>query len=131
MMHDFAMTFANRNASTADYQRIVEKHVGQSMDWFFNEYVYGTEIPTYDFQYTVKPGQGGKSILQCSLTQSGVSDQFEMRVPLYMITGKTVRPMGFIRIKGSSTIPVQIALPAPPDRISIDEYHEVLAVERQ
>lgn len=130
-MHDFVTTYANHNASTADFQRVVEKHVGQSVDWFFNEYVFGTEVPTYDFQYTVKPGPGGKSILQCSLTQSGVSDQFEMRVPLYMTTGKTVRPMGFIRIKGSSTVPVQIALPVAPDRVSIDEYHEVLAIEHQ
>jgi aminopeptidase N len=131
MMHEFVTTYANRNASTADFQRIVEKQLGASMDWFFNEYVYGTEIPTYDFQYTVKPAPNGKSVLQCSLTQSGVSDQFEMRVPLYLAVGKNVQRMGFIRVKGSSTVPVQVPLSAHPDRVSIDEYHELLAIERQ
>ena len=131
MMHDFVTTYAYRNASTADFQRIVEKHMGEPMDWFFNEYVYGTEIPTYDFQYTLKPAPGGKAILQCSLTQSGVSDQFEMRVPLYLFMGKGVQRIGFIRIKGSSTVPVEIPLSGRPDRISIDEYHDILAIEHQ
>jgi hypothetical protein len=131
MMHDFVTTYANRNASTADFQRIVEKHMGEPMDWFFNEYVYGTEIPTYDFQYTIKPAPDGKAVLQCSLTQSGVSDQFEMRVPLYLTMGKSVQRMGFIRIKGAMTVPIQVPLSGRPDRISIDEYHDVLAIEHQ
>jgi hypothetical protein len=131
MMHDFVTTYAERNASTADFQRIVEKHVRQPMDWFFNEYVYGTEVPTYNFQYNVKPGPAGKALLQCSLTQSGVSDQFEMRVPLYVTMGKKVDRLGFIRVKGSSTSPVEIPLPRQPDRVSIDEYHDILAIEHQ
>ncbi|MFZ0963811.1 MAG: M1 family aminopeptidase [Terriglobia bacterium] len=131
MMRDFVTTYAYRNASTADFQRIVEKHTHEPMDWFFNEYVYGTEIPTYDFQYKLEDAPGGKSILQCSLTQSGVSDQFEMRVPLYMTVGKGIQRMGFIKIKGASTVPIQVPLPARPDRISIDEYHDILAIEHQ
>jgi hypothetical protein len=131
MMHDFVATYANRNASTADFQHIVEKHMGEPMDWFFNEYVYGTEIPTYDFQYTIKPAPGGKSILQCSLTQSRVSDQFQMRVPVYLAMGKGIQRRGFIHVKGSTTVPVEIPLSARPDRISIDEYHDVLAIEHQ
>jgi aminopeptidase N len=131
MMHDFVSTYANRNASTADFQRMVEKHMGQAMDWFFNEYVYGTEIPTYDFQYTLKPTGDGKSLLQCSLTQSGVSDQFQMRVPVYVTMGKRTQRLGLISIKGSTTVPNQVVLPYVPDRISIDEYHDVLAIEHQ
>jgi hypothetical protein len=131
MMHDFVATYANRNASTGDFQRMVEKHMGQPMDWFFNEYVYGTEIPTYNFQYTLKPTGDGKSVLQCSLTQSGVSDQFQMRMPVYMTMGKRTVRLGLIPIKGSTTVSNQVVLPAAPDRISIDEYHDVLAIEHQ
>jgi hypothetical protein len=132
MMHDFVTTYAHRNASTADFQRVVEKHMGIPMDWFFNEYVYGTEIPTYDFQYTLKSGgPTGKAVLQGSLTQSGVSDQFTMNVPLYWAMGKSVQRLGSIRIKGSSTVPFEIPLSDRPDRVSIDEYHDILAIEHQ
>ena len=131
MMHDFVSTYANRNASTADFQHVVEKHFDQPMDWFFNEYVYGVEIPTYNFQYSVKPTGDGKSLLQLSLTQSGVSEQFQMRMPVYITMGKRTVRLGLIPIKGSTTASSQVTLPSAPDRVSIDEYHDVLAVEHQ
>jgi hypothetical protein len=131
MMHDFVSTYANRNASTADFQRIVEKHVGMPMDWFFNEWVYGTEIPEYTFKYSTKPGEGGKTILQLSLTQAGVSDQFEMRVPLYMTVGKTTHRFALVRIKGSSTAQADIPVPVRPDKVTLDEDHDILAIEHQ
>ncbi|MGH9452384.1 MAG: M1 family aminopeptidase, partial [Terriglobia bacterium] len=51
MMKDFVSTYAGKNASTEDFQSIVAKHMKDNMDWFFNEWVYGTEVPHYDFQY--------------------------------------------------------------------------------
>ena len=131
MMHDFVSTYANRNASTADFQRIVEKHMGEPMDWFFNEWVYGTEIPEYTFKYSTKPGEGGKTILQLSLTQAKVSDQFEMRLPLYMTVGKETRRLAFVKIIGSSTAQADVPLPVRPNKVTLDEYHDVLAVEHQ
>ena len=131
MMHDFVTTYADRNASTADFQRMVEKHMHAPMDWFFNEYVYGTEVPAYDFQYTVTPSGGGKAVIQCSLTQSDVSPQFKMGVPVYVTVGKNVQRMGFINITGSTTVPLRVPISTVPDRVSIDEYHDLLAVEHQ
>jgi hypothetical protein len=45
--------------------------------------------------------------------------------------GKGTQRMGFIHIKGASTVPVEIPLSGRPDRISIDEFHEILAIEHQ
>jgi hypothetical protein len=131
MMHDFVTTYSNRNASTADFQRMVEKHVGKPMGWFFNEWVYGTEIPEYTFKYDLKPGDGGKTILQMSLTQSGVSDQFMMRVPVFVTVGGTPHLLGIMQIKGSTPATGQVALPFHPDKVSIDEFHNLLAVVHQ
>jgi hypothetical protein len=59
MMRDFAATYASKNASTEDFRKMVEKHSGQPMDWFFNEWVYGREVPHYDFRYNLKDGGDG------------------------------------------------------------------------
>lgn len=53
IMKDFFQSYVGKQATTEDFQRIVEKHVGVGMDWFFQQWVYGTEIPTYRFAYTV------------------------------------------------------------------------------
>jgi aminopeptidase N len=131
MMHEFVTSFASRNASTADFQRITEKYMGESMDWFFNQWVYGTEVPEYNFKYALKPGDGGKTTLQVSLAQSGVSEQFESRVPIYTTAGGAMRRLGFIKVKGSTSTQAEVSLPFHPDKITLDEYHDFLATEHQ
>ena len=48
------------------------------MDWFFNEWVYGTEMPSYRFEYKVS----ADGTVSGRITQSGVSDNFAMLVVL-------------------------------------------------
>jgi hypothetical protein len=129
MMHDYTSTFANRNASTADFQRIVEKHMGEPMDWFFNEWVYGMEIPEYTFHYELEPGDGGKTTVRLSLRQDGVSDQFRMRVPVYVTSEKNVQLLGLYAIKGLSTVNADVSLPFRPHKVTLDEFHQILAIE--
>jgi aminopeptidase N len=57
MMTDFVKTHFNQNVSTEDFKQSVEKHMTAQMDldkngrmdWFFNQWVYGTDIPAYRF----------------------------------------------------------------------------------
>jgi len=128
IMRDFTSTFAGKNASTADFQRMVEKHVSQPMDWFFNEWVYGDETPAYDFRYQLQDGGSGKTTVSFTLTQSGVSDSFQMGVPLYVTyQGKTGR-IGFVQMNGASTRNARFQLPFHPSNISIDAERNLLAV---
>lgn len=131
MMHDFVSTYAAKNASTADFQRIVEKHWNMPMDWFFNEWVYGTEVPRYDFDYSMKDAGDGKTLLHLELKQSGVSDAFTMRVPIYLHNKEKVMRLGLVTIKGSTTAPGDVKLPFRPDKVTIDDYHRVLSTEKE
>jgi hypothetical protein len=54
-----------------------------------------------------------------------------MRMPLYLTLAKRTVRWGLIPIKGTTTVRNQIPLPGVPDRVSIDEYHDVLATEHQ
>src|SRR6266478_9539355 len=51
----------------------------QKMDWFFNEFVYGTQIPRYKTDYQLEPS-GQQNLLKLRVTQSEVSDSFKMPV---------------------------------------------------
>jgi hypothetical protein len=87
MMADFVETYRGHNVSTADFQAIVEKHMEEKMDWFFDQWVYGTEIPTYDFSYTVDETPEGKYVVKCQVTQENVSKDFKMWVPVLLDFG--------------------------------------------
>jgi hypothetical protein len=131
MMRDFAKTYSSQNASTEDFRKIVEKHWRHPMDWFFNEWVYGTDVPHYDFKYKLKDGAGGKTVLAYSLKQSEVSDQFVMRVPIYIQIKNQSHRVGFFSVTGAQEIHGEVPLPIRPDKVTIDEYHSILCTINQ
>lgn len=134
MMQDFVHQFMNRNATTEDFIAVAEKHLRPGMDvtgnhkldWFFKEWVYGTAIPKYKFDYTVTPAENGKFLLKATLAQSDVPNDFVMIVPLYLdFDGRPARAAQ-ARLVGNSSIPVQTLLPKKPRRVLINANHDVL-----
>ncbi|HYL98044.1 MAG TPA: hypothetical protein VEZ90_03740 [Blastocatellia bacterium] len=133
MMRDFVKTHYNQNVSTVDFQAIVEKHMTKEMDldgsgrmtWFFGEWVYGTEVPTYTLDYHIDQSDG-KIKLSGKITQSDVSPNFKMRVPLYIqVDGRIVR-LGSAALFGNSSKEFNIILPKKPERAMICHYEDVL-----
>lgn len=140
MMHDFVQTYQNRPASTEDFKQVVEKHMtpgmnldgNRKMDWFFNEWVYGTELPKYGFTYDIQDTPDKGAMLSVKLSQSGVSDNFKMQVPIYaeMADGAVIR-LGTMGIKGSTTREAQVPLGKmpKPKRLMINYQYDVLTAE--
>ena len=82
MMREFYSLYLGKYASTADFQRVVEKHVGGKMDWFFDQWLMDTKIPEYRFAYkaTVTPDRKFKTSIK--VFQENVPKGFKMPVPL-------------------------------------------------
>jgi len=139
MMRDFVKSHFNDNASTETFKAIVEKHMtpqmdldgNKRMDWFFSQWVYGTEVPRYKLDYTLTPDADGKVILKGALTQSDVSKNFKMIVPIYLdFDGKNITRLGTVNVAGSATTSeFQVKLPQRPKRVLINYHHDVLAHE--
>jgi aminopeptidase N len=139
-MHDFVDTYRLHAATTEDFKAIVEKHMSpymdldgnRKMDWFFNEYVYGTSLPAYHFEAEVTPGDQG-SKLHLKLIQSDVPPDFKMLVPIYLefADGRSSR-LGELAILGNKTAEQTVTLPKTTlaiKRVSINNYYDVLCVD--
>jgi aminopeptidase N len=132
MMKDFTKTYYNQPASTRDFQRIAEKYMTGPMnldgsgklDWFFNQWVYGTAIPHYEVSYTLTPqGKGTKISLQ--VTQSNVPPTFGMLVPIYVHQGKKSMLLGRLPVQGQgNTLEYEVGFPI--DKITINEWEDIL-----
>lgn len=138
MMQDYCKTFDNKPASTEDFKSIVEKHMTQGMnldgnhkmDWFFNQYVYGTGMPHYVFHGTTEAMPDGKTRIKGEFTRSGVPEDWKDVVALYAHIGdKTVR-LGTIGVT-SSKQPLETIVNAKIDRITINDYEDLLADVKQ
>lgn len=138
MMSDFARTYAGRNATTADFKRMVERHMtptlnatgNGSADWFFDQWVHGTAIPKLTSKFDVQAAADGKFHISGSITQAEVPDDFKVMVPVYAEFDKgQIFKIAAIPLVGNSTRPVdfEVKMPKKPKSVSINAMHDVLA----
>lgn len=138
-MHDFVQTYTGKAATTEDFKAMVEKHMTPEMDidgnhrldWFFNEYVYGTALPTYKLESTFDKDASGDVVFGFKVTQSGVDDKFKMIVPLYLelADGRTAF-LGRARLIGNSSFDQKVPLKGvkdAPKRALVNYNYDVLA----
>ena len=137
-MQDFVKTYSGKAATTEDFKAMVEKHMtpemkgfGGNMDWFLDEYVYGTAIPSYQFSYSFENSPEGDVVLAFKATQSNVDDHFRMLVPIYLelADGRTVN-LGRARLTGNTTIDQKVpikGLKEKPRRAMLNYMDDVLA----
>ncbi len=134
MMHDFVESHREKAATTESFKAIAEKHMTKLMDfdkngrldWFFKEWVYGTQVPRYHFEYQVASGDGGQLKLHMTITQSEVDDHFAMLVPVFADFGKGMSRIGQIGIVGNSTRTVDVPLPAQPKKVALNANKDIL-----
>jgi hypothetical protein len=82
MMKDFYNSYKGKKASTEDFKNIVEKHMKSDMTWFFDQWVYGNEIPKFEFAYDVVKADDGIYYANCVIEQKNVSDTFKSYIPI-------------------------------------------------
>jgi hypothetical protein len=134
MMHDFVESHRARAATTESFKAIAERHMSKVMDvqkngrldWFFDEWVYGTQVPRYHFEYQTLPAEGGKVKLHMTITQSEVDDQFVMLVPIFADFGNGMVRLGQLGMVGNNTRSVDLMLPGQPKKVVLNAFKEVL-----
>jgi hypothetical protein len=138
-MQDFVKTYGGKSATTEDFKAMVEKHMTPEMDmegnhkldWFFNEYVYGTQLPTYKMDSSFDTGSDGDVVLSMKLTQSNVDDHFRMLVPLYLeLADGKMFFLGRARLTGNNTVEQKVplkGLKTKPRQALLNYYDDVLA----
>jgi hypothetical protein len=139
MMKDYTSTYGGKFASTADFQKVVERHMVSAMnatgngkmDWFFDEWVYGTDVPRYAADLKVE-SSGDETRIHGTIRQEGVGKDFRALVPIYVDFGKneTAR-VGMVPMVGEASVPVDVKLKLPKKarKALLNVHGEVLARE--
>jgi hypothetical protein len=120
MLNEFMTTYDGKAASAWDFRRAVEKSIGKKLDWFFDQWILDTGIPTYVVDYKIDEA-GNQYTLRGTITQSGVPDGFMMPVPIYADDAY----LGTIQV-GESDGQFRFQVSKKPERVLIDPEMTIL-----
>ena len=123
MMRDFVQTYSGKGASTADFQAICDKHFGADMGCFFNQWVYGTNIPKIGIEYSIVDEKEGP-VLKIDATQRGVPDGFVSVLPV-VLHNKAGVLAGKLRID-QPTVHSELKLKERPDNVEFNALYGLL-----
>jgi aminopeptidase N len=136
MMKDFVKRYQNTSASTDDFRRVANEHFAKSpigrmykldnLDWFFREWVYNTELPSYQMEYQVQAQPDGKFLLTGTVKQENAGDKWLMILPVTFWFGEKQQAHGTVHAFGPIA-EFQIKLPARPTKVELDPEHWVLS----
>lgn len=129
-MRDFYTQYRGRSASTRDFQRVVEAHMGLPMGWFFDEWVYSSAIPTFVLSWRVDSMPEHPHVLHVRVRQEGVPRSFIMPVPLLIKFSDSAEV--YVRVTSNGPLTEgQLALPRDPVRLELNPLQSVLANVKQ
>ncbi len=134
MMHDFMERHRETPASTESFKAVAEKHMTKKMDlqqngrldWFFREWVWGTQVPRYSFKYEVQPAEPGKFKVHVEITQSEVDENFAMFVPIYADFGQGMMRLTQVPVLGNAKREINFIVDRQPKKVVVNAYKEIL-----
>ena len=136
MMKDFVGRHRDGVASTDDFKRVAGEHFAKTpiakkyglknLDWFFQQWVYDTPLPSYQLTYQIQAQPDGSTVVTGEVTQTNAPEKWFMPLPLVIKFGDNRFANGTVAALGPKT-PFTIKLPAKPLSLELDPDKWVLS----
>jgi len=79
---DYRQQYMWSHASTEDFQGVVETTSGMDLDWFFQQWIYGTYRPNYRYSYLIEADAGGGWNMNLHVRQIQATDPQVFTMPI-------------------------------------------------
>jgi hypothetical protein len=129
MMQDFVSRYEGMDASTEDFLRVVQQHVHQDMKWFFDQWVYGTQIPRFEYQWSRTQRPDGRWVVQGRIEQFDTSPPFRVFMPI-SIEFDGGKQTFLQEINAAAAEFTSEPLSGKPKNVSFDDYLTILCREK-
>jgi hypothetical protein len=136
MMRDFVKRHHNDSATTDSFREVANEHFARSplgrkyglqdLNWFFSQWLYQAQHPSYRLEYQIEDQPDGSVMLKGTVFQENAPEQWFMPLPLVMQFGKDQVAKGTVHALGPKT-PVNVRLPARPSKVELDPEQWILS----
>ena len=128
LMRAFVSDHRDIPATTAAFERTVSDVFGEPMDWFFDQWVYGTDVPTYrpELEVSRVADQRDPFLLHGTIEQEDVPAGFRMPVPILVHFDDYPSVAHRVWVDAPS-VDVSLPLQAEPSDVEFNYHDAVLA----
>ena len=126
LMQDFYDQYHGKRATTRDFQHVVERHLGMPMNWFFDQWVNGTAVPTYILSWHADSVAPSGYVLHLRIRQEDVPEDFVMPVPVRVELADGGHAFVRVNVRGPRT-EADLRLPGEPTEVEVNPLQSVLA----
>jgi Peptidase family M1 domain len=136
MMKDFVEKYRNNVASTDDFRIVANRHFANSpiarkygvkdLNWFFRQWVYETGLPSYTLEYTLQDQPDGSTVVNGSVIQENVPENWAMVLPIYFGFGENKLITTAVLANGPK-MPFSLKLPQRPKKVELDPQKWILS----
>jgi aminopeptidase N len=136
MMSDFVNQYRDGSASTDDFRRVANAHFVkspiartyglQNLNWFFSQWVYQVDLPSYQLEYHFQDQPDGKVLMTGTLSQANSPNFWFMVLPVALTFGGKQVAYTTVVADGPSA-PFAIKLPSRPSKVELDPQHWILS----
>jgi hypothetical protein len=136
MMKDFVERYRNNVASTENFIAVANEHFVKTpiaqkyglkdLNWFFRQWVYETDLPSYTMDYTLQDQPDGSCVITGTITQENASPNFAMVFPVnFEFSENRVARSTVVAIGPKTNF--NMKLPRRPQKVELDPQKWVLS----
>jgi hypothetical protein len=136
MMSDFVKRYHDRWATTENFVAVANEHFVRTplarkyglrdLNWFFQQWVYETHLPSYKMVYSMADQGDGSVMIKGNVLQENAPDEWFMPLPLVFQFEGGQGARGTVHAMGKQT-PFEIRLPQRPRKVELDPDGWVLS----
>jgi hypothetical protein len=136
MMKDFVNRYRDKEASTDDFRVVANEHFVKTpiakkynirdLNWFFEQWVYQTNMPSYRLEYEIKEGSGGGVEVVGNVIQENAGEKWFMPMPIVFRFGGDKTAKGTVAAYGPKQS-FKIPLPQRPAKVELDPDKWILS----
>ncbi|MCD4751225.1 MAG: hypothetical protein K8R59_17785 [Thermoanaerobaculales bacterium] len=125
VMQEFIRRHTGREATTEDFQSLLDEMTGNDWTPIFDSWIYGSGTPTFTWSHNLQNNENGP-VLVINIAQSGVPEGFSTLLPLRIIFSGNRAATNLIPMNTAQKT-VHISLPAEPVAVILNPEFAVPA----
>jgi hypothetical protein len=129
MLAELRRRYEGKTVSTEQFQALAARYMppkapDADLATFFDQWVYGTGIPSFKLSHSVKKSAGVVRV-EGTITQAEVDGDFTAAVPIEIQFARG-KPITHLVMSGAEPVPFSVRVPQAPGRVLLDPQRSVL-----